>query len=625
MRTATLVLTLLALTHWAEAAEAGLASTWPIPNPLTATHPAAADAPMASPTTYPDAAGFAARGQLIIDGLAQEDLQRWRSGYFTGGDPGKYLPLAAMAKLLRDPHDAIALQYLNDSRSPTEHYHFAVLNWSRLLPIFGAALTAETRAAFSSQAATTVAYLDGKGTENHKSMWYTSALVLPHFIAGERFGGATKTDAAVRMKEWLRSYVKTIYAVGQGEWDSSTYLMFGLNGMLNVYDFSPDPECRLMARAALDWFAATYALKYTDGVYCAPNQRGYASSPMASISDQTGWLWWGSQRPMDAAAAAGFRYAMHPLLSSWRPNRIICHLANRELAVLPADNRNSKPNYWFGQGIPAVANRCQETVHVDREFTLGCLWSGNGGQTTRLELVARAPGGALTVTGGSPIGKNDGDGSIQRWKFGDGNGLYDRSAQLGAALIVLSDLPADEPLAYAFTTLPVTPVHQGEWWIMRLGETWVGIHPLGSAGTPGIADHDPAKKAGNDLNILRIPGRRVGFILQASTTATHPTIEAFSTALKSCTVDSSRMASNLTVSYRTLAGKTLALDYQPLAANATITIDGAPVSLANWAVYDGPYISQRGGILTLNDGIEGFSIDFTGDLPVYKPAPFLHP
>jgi hypothetical protein len=592
---------------------------WRIPDPLTATHPAAADAPAADPRTYEDASGFAARGEAIVTGLAREDLAQWRRGYFAGGDPGKYLPLAAMAKLLRDPRDPQALQFLNDERSPREQYHFAVVNWSRLLPIFGAALTAETQAAFAGQAARTTSYLASGGTENHKTMQFTSALVLPQFIAGDRFGGMSKVDAAVKMKAWLRSYVQGLYAVGQGEWDSSTYLMFGLHGMLNIYDFSPDPECRLWARAALDWFAAAYALKYTDGIYCGPNQRGYAAGPVESISDQTGWLWWGASRPIDATAAAGFRYAMHPLLSSWRPNRVLCNLAQRKVTVLPVDSRNTKPNYWFGQGIPPVANRWQETVHIDREFTLGCLWSGFGGQTTRLQLVARAPGGALTLTGGSPIGRNDGDGSIQRWKYGDGNGMYDRSAQVGPALIVLSDVPGDEPLAYTCVTAPVLPTASGDWWIMRLGDTWVGIRPLGAAGTLGVADHDPAKKPGKERQIVRIPGHRVGFILQASTVAQHPQQVDFATALTACAIDDSRLATDLAVTYRTLAGRKLAFSYQPGQPHAVTVIDDVAVTLADWSVYDGPYVRQRPGVLVVNDGRDGFRIDVTGDLPVYSP------
>jgi hypothetical protein len=43
------------------------------------------------------------------------------------------------------------------------------------------------------------------------------------------------------------------------------------------------------------------------------------------------------------------------------------------------------------------------------------------------------------------------------------------------------------------------------------------------------------------------------------------------------------------------------------------------VSLKEWPVYDGKYVTQKDGILTVNDGKDGFIVDFSGDKPVYKP------
>ena len=593
------------------------AADWVIPDPMTAKHPGDT-VPAASPTTYPDADGFAVRGKLIVDGLAQEDLQKWRSGYFAGGDPGKYLPGAAMAKLLRDPADPMALKYLNDERSPKEHYHFAAVNWSRLLPIFGAAIRPETLAIWSGEAARATAYIDGGGTENHKTMWYTSSLVLPTFVAGDRFAGQPKTEVLAKQKLWLKSYVKNLYRFGQGEFDSSTYLMFGLHGMLNIYDFCPDAEARLWARAALDWFASTYALKYTDGVYCAPNQRGHAPSPVHTISDQSGWLWWGSERTLDAAAAAGFRYAMLPLTSSWRPNRVITNLARKQVTPLPAEQRDSKPNYWFGQKIEPQGNVWRESVHLDRDFTLGCLWTGYGGQCTRLQLVARADGGALTLTGGSPVGRNDGDGSVQRWKYGDGNGRYDQSAMHDGTLVCLTRLPDDEPVDHAFVSIPTgcTPVKQGAWWVMPIGRVRVGIYPLGTEAVVGQADQDPKAKAKEPQPILRLPGRHVGFILQVAAKSVHADDAAFAAALGA--VDQTRFASDQAVGVRTLAGHQLGVAWQAESGAPAVMLDGAAIDQTGWPVYDGPFVRCRDGVLTVGDGRESFTIDTTGELPVYR-------
>ena len=595
---------------------AASAAEWKIPDPATTAHPADT-VPAASPMSYPDAAGFAARARLIVEGLAKEDLKKWRTGFFSGGDPGKYLPGAAMAKLMLDPADPMARAYLNDERSPKEHYHFAAVNWARLLPIFGAAIEPATLATFTGSGSRFTDYHDGKGTENHKTMMLTSGLVTPAFVPGDRWGGLAKEALLAKQKAWLKGYVKDLYRHGQGEWDSSTYLMFGLHGMLNIYDFCPDAEARLWARAALDWFAAAYALKFTDGVYCAPNQRGHAAGPVKTISDQTGWLWWGSDRAIDAAEAGAFRYAMLPLTSGWRPNRVLCNLARKQVAPLPATQRNSKPNYYFGQGIPPQGNVWRESVHLDRDFTLGCLWAGNGGQCTRLQLVARADGGALTLTGGSPVGRNDGDGSIQRWKYADGNGLYDQSAMLDATLVCLTRLPDDEVVDHAFVAIPTgcTPALHGDWWVMPVGRVRVGVRALGTAAVIGESGVDPKGKA-KPQPILRLPGRRVGFILQVAAASAHADDAAFAAALAACPVDTSRLAEQA-VTVRTLSGKTLGVAWGERAP--AVSFDGAAIDQAGWPVYDGPFLRCRDGLLTVSDGRESYTIDTTGDLPVYRP------
>ncbi len=597
------------------------AAEWTIPDPATTRHPGDT-VPAASPLSYADSEAFSRRGQLILHGLAVEDLQKWRSGYFTGGDPGKYLPGAAMAKLIRDPADAMARTYLNDARSPGEHYHFAAVNWSRLLPIFGSVIEPATLATYTAGAAKATAYVNGGGTENHKTMWFTSSLVLPAFLPGDRFAGQTKADVMTRQKAWLKGYVKNLYRYGQGEWDSSTYLMFGLHGMLNIYDFCPDPEARLWARAALDWMATTYALKYTDGVYCAPNQRGHAGGPVQTISDQTGWLWWGSDRHLEAADAAGFRYAIQPLTSSWRPSRVTCNIAKRQVKPLPAIQRNTKPNYYFGQGLPPQANIWRETVQIDRDYTLGCLWAGNGGQCTRIQLVAHATGGALALTGGSPVGRNDGNGSIQRWKYGDGNGLYDQSAMLDGTLVCLTRLPDDEIIDHAFVTIPVgcTPVLHGDWWVMPVGRVRVGVRSLGAEASVGTAEVDPAGKSKTaPPAILRIPGRRVGFILQVAPLSAHADDATFATALAGCAIDLKRFASNQAVSIQALNGRTMSVAWgeqnQPV-----VNHDDRLVDQAGWAVYEGPFLRQGDGVLTISDGSTAYTIDTTGDLPVYREA-----
>ena len=269
------------------------AGPWRVPDPAKVEHPGTDAAPASSPATYPDEDGFQRRTQLVLVGLVLQDLSTYRRGYFSGGDPGKYVPGYVMARLLRDPA-ADAVSYMNDERSFREHYHFAAINWARYLPLFGDTLSDDTQQKLADAAFRFDAYLTGGGTENHKTMWMTSANVLPHYLAGGRGLAHRSKDAALaEARGQLERYVRGLYAAGAGEWDSPTYLMFTLHGLLNIYDFSPDEQTRAIAKAGLDWCAAYYALKYTGGLFAPPNQRGYYDQPFDSIADQTGYLWWG--------------------------------------------------------------------------------------------------------------------------------------------------------------------------------------------------------------------------------------------------------------------------------------------------------------------------------------------
>jgi len=622
------------LTLWGTLLSPAGEAAWNIPDPEKIEHPGAKEAPASSPHTYPDEAGFQARAKLIVEGLATNDLGGWRRGFFTSNDPGKYLPGAAMAKLLLDPENSEVRKYQNDDRSYREHYHFAAVNWARFYPLFGDTLTDETKKKFSEQASR-FTYFGAGGTENHKTMGMTSGNVLPSYIEGTRFSNLSKEEALARGKKDLRAYVKGLYAAGMGEWDSSTYVMFDVNGMLNIYDFAKDPETRLLAKAALDWLTSAYALKYRDGVYTAPNQRGFAHGPVQKIADQTGWLWWDSHHRPTAADTKRFLYTMHPVTSGWRPNSVISHLATQDLPDLPFEARNAKPNYWYGQGIAPKANEYQESVFVAKHYTLGSLWNGFGGQTTRFQLVADSPVGGIVFTGGNPR-KSDHTGKlVDEISYEDGNGRYDQSAQVGSSYVSISNIPDNESLAYSFFSIPLgatKPVRHGKWWIMQAGETLVGLYPLSEQSGIGESDLDPGKKAAAEkaraegkepkdkpFPILRCEGRRTGFILQVADTGQFPSLERFAEALMAMKVDAEKFPTGLEVSYTNLEGKNIRMKYQDGQSHAAVSINGQAVRFGDWAVYDSPYLRQKDGILTVNDGRQGFVVDFTGELPVYRP------
>jgi hypothetical protein len=594
------------------------ALAWKIPTPATTEHPGAKEAPTSDPRTYPDPDGFKSRSEIILKGVANNDLQKWRTGYFAGGDPGKYLPGSAMAKLILNPDDADARKYMNDDRSPNEHYHFACVNWSRFLPLFGDVLTDATKRKFAESGAKYGSYLSPSGTENHKLMWVTSANVLPHFMEGGRLSNHPKEAALAKAKQMLKSYVKNLYQAGQGEWDSSTYLMFDVNGFLNIYDFSPDQESRLLAKAALDWYMTGYALKYCDGAFTAPNQRGFADGHVKTIGDQTGWLWWGSRGTLTSDDTRHFLYTLAPITSGWRPNNVICNIALRQLPELPFDARNTKANYWYGQNIEPRPGAYHETLHISKEFTIGTLWNGHGSQITRLMVAVSTDKGAVTITGGNPR-TSDHTGAKTGIKFKDGTGRYTQFAQHGPVVISMSNTPDDDKeAAFSYISLPAdTKVAEtAGWTTLTIGNTVIAVYPLG--GNIETVTSEPDKK-GETFKYLKIPGHKTGFVLHvlAADGKTKPGIVK---------VDASKFASNMEVSCTNPDGQLITMKFNPDPAGdahgnrlAEVTVAGKKVNHSEWTVFASRYVQADKGVLSVNDGREGFLVDFTGDLPTYKP------
>lgn len=571
-----------------------------------------------SAQTYPDAEGFAQRKQIILEGLAEGGLDKWRRGYFTGGDPGKYLPGHAMAKLLLNPEDPEPAPYMNDSRSYKEQYHFAAVNWARFWPLYGdQVLTEDTKAKFREQMKG-YNYLTPGGTENHKTMWWTSANVLPYFT-GVGTNHQSKEATLASAKKILHAYVKGLYEAGQGEWDSSTYLMFDINGLLNIYDFSPDEESRLLARAALDYLVAAYALKYTDGVYTAPNQRGFAKGPYESISDQTGYLWWDGNRELTAADTRDFRHTLHAATSSWKPNAVLTNLARKQVPGLPVEQRNSHANYWHGQGIPPKAGASHETVYLAEKFTMGSLWDAYASQHSRFQVVVSSSQGGVVFTGGHPR-RSDHNNKKIGIGFQDGTGRYLQSVQAGPVYLAMAKAPADEEHDYAYFSVPEgfgEPATIGAWKVFDVEGVQVAVRALKGDIVTGTT---PPDKKGNTEPLLKMPGLQTGFVVWVL-----PDAEGLAAKLASVELDASAFGQEGKVDLNIpgVAAVSATFNPDPHGDNhgnraAAAVINGEMIDLKNWPIYSGPYLEQQPGVVTIRDGREGYIIDFTGDLPVYK-------
>ncbi|MFP4157518.1 MAG: hypothetical protein ACLFU4_07870 [Opitutales bacterium] len=569
--------------------------------------------PPAAPAAEASDAAFEARKARLIPQVADHRLQKWREGYFTSNDPGKYLPGAAMARLLLDRSDSEAIRLMNDRRSTAEHYHFAAVNWARFIPLFKDVLEPETLERFCAKAANYAAYLDPGGTENHRVMSWTSAGVLPAFLDCETFGGRPADAALEVAKEQLRAYVKGLYAAGQGEWDSSTYLSFDLNGLLNLYDFSPDPEVRRMADAGLQWLVAAYALKYRDGMYAGPHFRGFTEGPAAEITDQTGWLWWGSRREPTDQQLRNFLYTMHAATSDWRPNTILDNIARKNVEGLPVSYTASKPNYWHGLELEPKAGASHEYVHLAETYTLGSLADRHGGQITRWELVAETDSGPQHFWGGHPR-KSDHRRKKSGHGYKDGIGRYDQLAQQDGTLIHMTRAPDDEAVDWTFLAYPEGSFQQVQngWYVFQAGSTTVAVYPLGESAALDTLEltrrAENGQREAYAQGVLKIRGRDNAFVLESGTDLNVPDLQT----------PELRTGDPLRVIYRNASGDRLSAKYQSSERSAALKVNDRLRTWPDQPIYNSPYVYAESGILRVSDGRDTYQIDFTGDLPVFS-------
>lgn len=618
-------------------------------------------------------AAFQRRADFVVRALAERDLDdmhAWfeRTTFFrgAGGDRHKYAMGPVIAKLVLDPEDAQALRMyrnlmeVDKLKGDRGLYHFASFQktrmffqlWDQLPDDFKAAIDHDVRNHFN--------IMRAGGTENHFFMNRTSGYVWAERLDGE-FPGAHggRGGSLTFLRDWLLDQVRKNYAVGNAEWDSSTYLGFSAAGWANIYDFTEDETMRAWSRAMLDWYAVAMARKYFHGMTAGPESRGFSreavgSRPasnggydaVGSHSDWVAWQWWAGSAAspfMDRPGVQADRYPVLNLsLSGYRPHRVIRNIALKNVP-LPYTARGSKPQYRMGATLEEsreLHNKDQEVLFFNDAFAMGTLYSPDDGirttgtilpQTTMFKLAAldgrevRTFGMSNGYHGHFPLG---------------GRTPYDQYHQHRAAAVNICWVhqPDDSDhegghegvgrgrtvhrSLFGYPPGVGRPVERDGWYFWQVGDAFVAVYPLG--GTPedtgAITNHRERRLAG--YRFLKTRGALGGWIVQAAQRPDHEDLEAFQEAvLTKCVVDLDAFdTEQRTVTFTALDGSVLAMRHTGgPGGRPDAWVDGEALVFEDWPVYESPHVRQdlNSGVLELNDGVETLTIDITGDIPVW--------
>jgi len=648
---------------------------------------------------------WALKGETIYSPYTGKAYTQGDTGYFGpkkrnaagqisafGGDPLKKDLPPATAFLMLNPIDTRTTGFLSIPGNLTQQYHFAAKNWARFYGLLADQMPdgwisafadsvgkyAEKRRpsdgdrehAFLSKAHTLVgegrAHLLGGnmqdgGTENHKTMWRTSALVYAQNLpSGAKISGTPLQEAEDMTAGVLFDYLGKMLETGNGEYDSQIYYPHSIEAFLNLHDFSNDPAYSQLAESVLDYYLATYSLKTIDGAIAGAQKRGFLTGDRPNEMRNHLWAWFGTS--FGKGGPQTIVTSMHQATSAYRPNKIIWNIAHKNV-LLPFEAKMRRPSYHMN-----TDNMFQEYFYCDQSYGMGSVAMttvDNPNQQVVWSLVVRGNEGPLSFGGMQPhhlapaghsyftqqvqhkntllllTASNERD---RRYQMPEVNARWmtnarplDRSlvAESGKWLKALEQLEdvtmlqdALSQLAEHASVLPHTwlfiPKHlnvtkHGQNFVVDAESAWVTVGAVGEAsllkipdfvlGTLASTNKKTEKLAQQlkDYQILISRGEASGYAIEVLEKRDFPEKDGLTAQL----TESRLRVEGLEMHYRDLQGDKLHMAYQMDGFRAKGSINGKDIDWENWAdgaAYQSPYVQVKNGKMTITDGVERYTI-----------------
>lgn len=647
---------------------------------------------------------WAVEGEDIISPYTGRKYKQGPTGYFGpkarnaegeiisfGGDPLKYDLDPATARILKNPWDIKARAFLSVWGNMIQQYHFGACNWARFYGLNAGEMGLKWQKKFQKAVGeyaesrrpsdgarehdplprpyNLVGFPEEKegvlgggfangGTENHKTMWRTSALVYAGLFPEDALiSGYSPDQVKEIVPDMFHDYFRKILKVGNGEYDSHIYYPHSIYAFLNLYDFATDPLHREMAKFILDYYLITYGLKCVDNTIAGAQKRGYLSNPEASEMETCMWAWsgFGSKNMSEA------NIHLHQATAGYRPNKIIYNILNNKIAY-PFEAYMARPTYHMN-----VKNAFQESFFRSESYALGNVTMtmvDNPNQQVVWSLVAEGENGPL------------GFGGQQPYRLAPaGHSQYSQTAQSRRSLILISGNSGEKPprgltdeenfryentkeklkfikfpgnptiesakayfsearlasASWLYIPKRVTRVIEAKGRIfIEANETFLVVFPLSDYEWIRSEDwqfipSDSIKDIHGYLNeymILSVVGEKSGYIIDTAEKSKYSTLDAFMKAVNSeHRLYLSDFKKKGIVEYRNLEGDVLKMQYVDTGLRANVWLNQEAFDYENWAgggVYDSPYVKVKDGCMYVTDGEDGYKVDYTGERPVYN-------
>lgn len=375
-------------------------------------------------------------------------------------------------------------------------------------------------------------WVDVRNTDNLRAMRDCAVYVM-----AEETGNKATADL---YKERIRAYVTALYTTGMGEWDSVNYLSHTMTGYFQLYDYAKDPEVRLLAKAALDWFCTAAAVKYYKGNWAGPDKRDYGNLPIFRGAPGSFWIYFDDTPTGPREPESDI---VHWITSPYRPPEAVVALARKNFSK-PVEILSSKPSYdgWFRKPGGETEPLYHETVYIGNRFQVGTLPGGHNEDLCGFRMAAdnAERGSDPWVLSTALKGYVDG--------FSTATAGGDRIAQY-RNLIIQANAKGGIPFYFLIPKSAAITADRGVTFL-RTESVWMAITPV-QARAEGI-DNQATKVvcAGkrpmpdHQVWVARGTGHGpCGLILEIGDTASHGSFDAFRKAvLETSKTDLSKLA-----------------------------------------------------------------------------------
>ncbi|MBN1542140.1 hypothetical protein JW992_08315 [candidate division KSB1 bacterium] len=464
-------------------------------------------------------------------------------------------------------------------------------------------------------------------TENHLTLYYTAlylaAQAFPNLPGHEWYTGKSSEENRWEAEGWFENWIELTTTIGQGEFDSPTYMAVFLSGLIGLHQFCEDPVLKEKIHGMLLWLIADYSVEHLQGVYAGAHSREYPDRLLIKrhpASEMNYWAWLFFAQTEEPLFNSIFLPAA---LSDFVPPDIL-HRIGTERDKPYTHNETKRVRHILRLGKERNP-RVYKTTYMCKDFALGSMMGGAVLQpiqqhTWDVSFVGSSPYGTL-FTVHPFVGEEDmGMFFPEEMKFATDQVIkahtyyadpgkwassspYEKTFQHRNSIIVLYDLPPGVryPHIDGFFPRDLEARHEDEsgWIFCRSDQTFIAFYPL-----------KPYRWIKEEHGWrMRSESLQNGCVVQVEQAGSFPSFDAFKETLRHTTLVHDTFDETGLISYSTPAG-----DVMTFAFDGDRLLNGQPIDFSEHGFFKGPFLNGEPGSrrLEIRHNDDCLILDFNG-------------